>query len=358
MSAQSIGALAADVVNRLAVKQGRPRPFTIEQYAVTSREEWLALRKRDITASAAAALLGVHPYLTAFGVWADKTGAIQEEDEITEAMERGLELEPLAVRRLAKLNPTWKVEQPAAYYRDPAVRLGCTPDCFAHSPDKDGFGSIQIKSVEPGKFRKDWRTPEGDVEPPLWITVQSIIEAHLTGASWAAVAALVISYGIDLHVVEVPLHAGIIGRIKSETANFWRMLESGERPDPDWKRDGRLIEALYDPTGEVIDLSAVNYLPELADEKERLSAQNRVNELRLKEIKAEFLARLGDASAARIADGRLITANRVNRAGYTVKPSSYVNVTVKKDNHNEQRSQARPGELGASEEGRSLHPSV
>ena len=331
MTIQSIGALSADIVNRLAEQTGRPRPFPVEQHPVTTRGEWLRWRKQDITASGAAALLGAHPFVTAYGLWAEKTGAVVSDDEMTEAMERGIELEPIAVKRLAKKQPTWRVEQPNTYYRDPVTRLGATPDCFAHDPERDGFGVVQVKSVEPSVFRKKWRSEDGEVEPPLWIVVQAIIEAHLTGASWAAVAALVISYGIELHVVEVPLHAGIIDRIKSETAAFWEMVAGGQRPDPDWKRDGRLIEALYDPTGEVIDLSEINYLPELADEKDALSAQKAVADLRLKEIKAEFLARLGSASAARIADGRIITAKRVNKAGYSVKPSSYVDVRVKKD---------------------------
>jgi hypothetical protein len=331
MTERSIGSLAAEITNRLAEQTGRQRPFGVEQHPVTDRGEWLRWRRQDITASGAAALLGAHPFVTAYGLWAEKTDALPADNEMTEAMERGIELEPIAVKRLAKLQPTWRVEQPNTYYRDPGARLGATPDCFAHDPARDGFGVVQVKSVEPSVFRRTWRSHDGNIEPPLWIVCQAIIEAHLTGASWVAVAALVISYGIELHVVEVPLHAGIIERIKSETAAFWQMVESGQRPEPDWKRDSRLLEALYNPTGEVVDLTTLNHLPELADEKERLSAQNRVNDLRLKEIKNEFLARLGDASAARIADGRLIMARRVAREAYSVKASSYVQVQVKKE---------------------------
>lgn len=59
MTEQSIGTLAADIVNRLAAKTGRPKPFAVDMYPITDRAIWLELRKRDVTASAAAALLGV-----------------------------------------------------------------------------------------------------------------------------------------------------------------------------------------------------------------------------------------------------------------------------------------------------------
>lgn len=330
MNALPLGAVAAELVNRLADKTGRERPFA-ERIPITGRAQWLALRKQDITASGAAALLGVHPYATAFGLWAEKTDAIPQEDEATEAMERGIELEPIAVRRLAKLHPDWNVEQPNCYYRDPKTRLGATPDCFATDPTRKGFGVIQVKSVEPGKFRKDWRTEDGEVEPPLWIVVQAIIEASLTGAAWAAVAALVISYGIELHLVEVPLHVGIIERIKSETTAFWRMVAEGQRPDPDYGRDGALISRLFDDPADVeVDLTADNRLPDLIVEDQAIGEELSAKGKRRKEIRAEIIHKLGNAAAARIATGR-ITAKLVNRKGYTVEPTSYRNIRFKQN---------------------------
>jgi len=328
MTARPIGSLAAQIVNGLAERSGRPRPFA-DVIPIADRESWLAMRKQDVTASGAAALLGVHPFVTAYGLWAEKTGAIAQDGEMTEAMERGIELEPLAVRRLAKVRPTWLVEQPNAYYRDPKARLGATPDAFASDPERPGFGVVQIKSVEPRKFRKDWRNEDGEIEPPLWIVVQAIIEAHLTGAQWAAVAALVISYGIELHVVEVPLHAGIIERIRAETEAFWRMVEDGHTPDPDYKRDGTLLSRIYaEASGPEIDLSADNEIPSLLAERERISAVTSENRRRSDEIKAALLHKIGPAQSARVAGG-IITAKTVNRKGYTVEPSSYRDIRFK-----------------------------
>lgn len=323
---QHIGPIAAEVVAKAgAARRG------VERIPITDRESWLAMRRQDVTASSAGALLGCHEYITAYALWAEKTGQVAVDGEMTEAMERGIELEPLALRRLAKQRADWKVWNPQVYLREPEHRLGATPDAFVECPER-GFGVVQIKSVEPMVFRRKWRADDGSIEPPLWIALQAMIESELAGAKWAAVAALVISHGIELHVVEVPLDARdrLVGRIRQEIRSFWQMIADGYRPDPDWKRDGRLIEALYTPDGETVDLSDDNALPALCDEKDRLASEKSATDRRLKEIKAEMLAKLNGASAARIADGRMITAKEVHRKGYEVGPTRYVDVRIRK----------------------------
>jgi len=300
----------------------------IERIPIESREQWLSLRRQDVTASAAGALLGLHPYISAWSLWAEKTGLVSSDAPMNAAMERGLELEPIAIKRLQKLHPDWNITQPAAYYRDPEARLGATPDCLATDPER-GLGVFQIKSVEPSAFRDHWHE-DGELRVPLWIAIQTLIEAHLTGASWAAVAALVIGYGIDLHVIDVPIHPGIITRIKSETFAFWKMVEEGRQPAPDYGRDSAIIEQLYQPIpDEVLDLTGSNELPALLDEREALSEIRTTTERRLKEIKGELIANLKDCVAGRVADGRIITAKRIHKKAYEVPATSYVDVRVK-----------------------------
>lgn len=48
----------------------------VERHAITSRHQWLELRKVDVTASDTPALCGVDRYGTALRVWAEKTGLI------------------------------------------------------------------------------------------------------------------------------------------------------------------------------------------------------------------------------------------------------------------------------------------
>lgn len=294
----------------------------IERHPIESREQWLDLRKQDVTASVAGALLGVHDYATAYGLWALKSGKIAEDPEETGAMKRGRLLEPVAAALIQEQHPDWKLERPGAYYRDPLSRIGATPDLFA--ANAEGRGVIQIKTVEPGMFRRVWRDADtGDARPPLWIAVQAIIEAHLTGAKWAAVGALIVGYGIDLHVVPVPIHEGVIDRIKEAVADFWRQVESGKAPAVDYGRDGAVLAELYaQDNGATIDLSGDNRVPVLLAEDEALAASLSEGEKRRREIKNELIDKMGAATFATV-QGWKLSAKTINRKGYAVAPSSY-----------------------------------
>ncbi len=313
-------------------------PPGIERFPVTDRASWLARRKDDVTASAIAALLGQHPYITPFQLYAQKTGAVAEEgvEPRIEAnsvslppMMRGTALEPIVPDVLRHLRPAWDVQPAGFYYRDPVARIGATPDFFAIDPTREGFGSIQVKTCDQLTLRRSW-TADGVIEPPLFIVMQAIVEAALTGASWCSVAVLATGFNLDLHLIEMPIHAGIMERLKAEVAAFWRGIEAGRPPDVDAKRDGLLLEKLWRGDGPEVDLSADNEVPILVDEREALSAQKGEAEARLKEIKALLLTKVGpDAGIGTLADGRRITVSRVERKGYEVKPSSYVDLRIK-----------------------------
>lgn len=302
----------------------------IERIPIESRDQWLALRRQDVTASTAGALLGLHPYVSAWSLWAEKTGLVSSDAPPNAAMERGLELEPIAIKRIEKmLNPEWMESGGKDYYRDTKARLGATPDCVLYDKDR-GLGIVQIKSVEPSAFRDNW-FEDGEMRPPLWIAIQAIIEAHLTGASWAAVAALVIGYGIDLHIIDVPIHPGIIERVKAETKKFWEMIERGEEPAPDYGKDAALIEQLFSQPEEIeIDLTGDNELPAIVENYRQLGASIHASEGLRKAARAEILHKIGNADSARISTGR-ITAKAIRRQAYVVAESSYRMIKFRED---------------------------
>ncbi len=287
----------------------------IERIAIESREQWLACRAQDVTASIAGALLGVHPYSTAYGLWLLKKGMIHEDPEETGPMRRGRLLEPVAVQMLREDRPDWTIEEyPIGYYyRDPVARIGATPDVFAINENGEP-GIIQIKSVEPSIFRREWKTESGIIEPPLWIIVQAIIESKLTGRPWAAVAPRVIGFGVELPIIPIPVHDGIFERIKREVDGFWKRIEAGENYPADYARDGSLIAQLYpQDNGVEIDLSSDNALPEYIDLLENARAAKKNAETDEKMAKAAILERMGEAAIARIADGRRISNKSQNR---------------------------------------------
>lgn len=307
-------------------------PADIQSHPIESREQWLALREVDVTASVAGALFGVHPYQSAYSLYLLKTRQILEDPEETPAMRRGRMLEPVAAQYLLEDNPDWKITDPKVYLRDPKARVGATPDRYIEIPGRKGFGVLQIKTVEESLFKRTWMTEDGEIEPPLWIAVQAEIERHLSGASYAIVGVLRVGWGINCQPVFLPNFPGLVERAYERSRWFWDLVDRKIAPSPDYSSDGRLLERIYlNPTGAVLDMRQDNHLVELADEDHILKDQIKEGEARRKQIKAEFLHKIGTASAMQIADGRIITAKRIERKGYTVEPTSYVTVTVKQE---------------------------
>ncbi len=311
--------------------------MTVQKIAITSREQWLSLRSQDVTASVAACLLGGdededgHPFITPYKLWNLKSGIVAEDPEETSAMRRGRLLEPAAVQMIREDCPDWELEPypHGYYYRDPEAHLGATPDLTARCRSNGRRGVIQIKNVEPSVFRRKWCDDDGDLRPPLWPVVQGIIEAHLVEAEWAAVAVMTVGFGANLHIVPVPIHAGIVDCVRAETVAFWRSIRAGIPPDPDPRRDGNLVERLYRGDGETIDLTGDNAVVALLDEKAQLAKTAAEAKARLKEIKCELLLKLRGAPAARLGDGRLLTAKRVECKAHAVAASSYVKIGIK-----------------------------
>lgn len=223
----------------------------IEVIRPADRAAWLAVRRQDVTASVAAAVLNAHPHTTQYKLWAEKTGRLSPDaGEATDAMKRGVYLEPVGVAMLRDERPAWNVEYYAdnAYYRDPERRIGATPDAFATAPDRAGRGCVQIKSASEDAFRQHWLDPDTDeVIPPTWIALQAITEAKMTGCEWACVAVVVITWRgtLRLHVVDVPLRERYWTALKTAVAEFWRVAASGEAPPIDWEQDGATVLDVY-----------------------------------------------------------------------------------------------------------------
>ena len=295
------------------------------------RSDWLALRKEDVTASTCAALLGAHEFMSPLQLWALKSGAVNEDPEETPPMRRGRLLEPVAVQLLREQNQNWTVTHNSGlsqlYLRAPALRLGATPDVFANNP-KRGTGVVQIKSVEASLFRQKWLSEDGAIEPPAWIAVQAIVEAKLAEASWAMVAALIVGHGIDLHLVEVPIHQGVFDRVCEETIAFWDRVEREEKPEPDFARDAHVLERLYgNNNGTEIDLSTDNRMPHLLEERANLKAAASAAAASLKPIEAEIIAKLGAHDRAYLPGWR-VSRPVVRRKAHFVEASAYRKLSI------------------------------
>lgn len=276
--------------------------MSVECILPTDRENWLKLRRDFVTASVAGALLNCHPYTTAYQLWALKIGRIEESTEENEAMRRGRLLEPVAVQMLREERPTWTVDYRAdnAFYCDRELRLGATPDAFAYRPDMDGRGIVQFKTSSEEAFRSGWLDPETrDVEVPLWIAVQAIVEAKMTGAEWAAVAVLVVGRGIRMEVIDIPLHENVWSVLLLAVKGFWAVIAAGEHPPIDWDRDGSaVLDVNRWAEAKRIDLTGDETVDVFASDLEDTRTKRRELQKREDVLRAQILYALGPAEIA------------------------------------------------------------
>jgi predicted phage-related endonuclease len=303
--------------------------MAIERHPITSREQWLELRKKDVTASVVGALWGYHPFTTAASVWAEKMGFMGPTLN-TGPMERGIRLEPVVAAWVQEKRPEWKIEKAAVYLRDPYLRIGGTPDYF-YVDGEGRRGVLQIKTASPSQFEEHWTQDAA----PLWIMLQTLTEAYLEGAQVATIAVLVSdAWTFELYLYDVPRHAAAEARIITAVEKFWRETEKGNQPDLDYDRDGALLNALYPRhvPAKLVDLppGAV----EVLERYERMDEAIKTATAALEADKNRLKEWLTDAEAGHAIDKDgnewVVTLRTQEREAYSVKETTFRRLRVKR----------------------------
>jgi hypothetical protein len=305
----------------------------VERIPITDRAAWLAMRAQDITASDVPAVCGEGVYGSAARVWAEKRGLIAA-TELTEAMKRGLWGEAAVFEALAWEYPDWEIRRAKVYLRDPAARLGATPDGVASAPDKTGIGIIQTKVVSRNAFAAHWLETADDnphdlwapARPPLGFELQTLTEAMLAEADWAAIAALITDqWRWTLRLFDVARHPRAEAAIRATVAAFWKdYLDPGIAPPLDPARDADLVRQLYPrDDGSEIDLSGDNYVSELVEQWGVVKTGLKQLDGRKRQIETELKDKLAEHAYGRLADGQRLSWKLQERDGYQVAPTSF-----------------------------------
>lgn len=301
--------------------------MAVEAISVRTDAAWKRARSKDVTASVAGALFGVHEFVTRYELWMLKSGRIHEDQAENDAMKRGRLLEPVAVALLREQRPHWKIAHNTGsgqiYFRDPEARLGCTPDVLIEFDDASAI--VQVKSVEASTFRKKWLQDDGSVEPPLWIVIQANIEAHLTGAERAFVAPLVVSHTVEMPLIEVPLHRDLMETLKAECREFWRSVDADEEPSPDFRLDAHVIDRMFGrgASEEAVDFIGDERAEELVGLRHSLKRTIADAEKDLAAVEAEIKFKMEGADIAYLSGGRSIRWSTIRRLSPDGKPIAY-----------------------------------
>jgi len=276
----------------------------IHSWEITDRDTWLARRGKNINASEVAALFGqrVHPFLTPLKLFALKSGILTEEGD-SPTKRRGRYFEPVVADILREDYPDWTITKHTSYFWDEEKRLGATPDFWATRPLTYGPLTIQVKTVGQFAFRRHWHTPEGEIAVPLWVAVQANVEAYLTGAAEAGVAALRLGDGgLDVLYVDIPLKLPLIRKIEELADEFWLRIKENRPYEPELPgRDRQLV----------------------MDRDARTANEQR------KQVDAQLIRRMGNSSRAIVDGGAEVMVAMIDKKSYTVRAQHYPLIRLK-----------------------------
>jgi putative phage-type endonuclease len=204
-----------------------------------SDEQWLAKRRRGISASDVSAVLGFGPYATPWEVWADKTGVrTREVDAAKEAIRLGVALEPWLLRQAGYLLGTEVQHTPARLYAHGGHRWRLA------SPDGETTEGTLVEGKTAG-LASGHGVPDGwtDTRVPLGYEMQIRWQMHVMNRPRAALIALVAGLGLRVYPFErdLSVEADMVAQVAE-----WRQrhLIQGVEP-PMGPRDNALMDDTY-----------------------------------------------------------------------------------------------------------------
>lgn len=180
---------------------------------------------------------------------------------------------------------------------------------------------VEIKNVDYLRFRDgDW-VAEGDeiFDAPLHYLIQ--LQHQMACLPEAAGGWLVVCIGGNqLKRMRVERHPGMIERIEEEVDDFWRSVDEGDEPEPDYTKDAATINKLFGGTEEVADLTSDEEAADLA----RQWSEAHATEVAAKKAKQAAIARLkimgGDAKTVFLPDRWTLKASHVKGGVREVGP--------------------------------------
>jgi putative phage-type endonuclease len=285
---------------------------------LNNRMAFLEGRKIGIGSSDVAAVLGLSPWKSALDVYLDKVEAVQEQ-KLSPPLEWGIRLEPVIAGAIIDSTGWDVVKVPTVIHRDHRFLIA--------SGDRMRVGStfneaIEIKSTS----RPDgWGEPETDEIPEhYWLQVQHQIEVlHATYGVEVCWVFVLIGHH-DFRRYRVARDPAYLDIVLPALTEFWQHVENRTPPEPDWSHPNTIdaVQRLHQPKpGTVADLDAG--CGDLVTNYQHLGMAISELEKQRKEAKARLIAAMGEAEVAMLTDGRSITRKLVERAGFSVEPTTY-----------------------------------
>lgn len=267
-----------------------------------SRDDWLAVRKRGIGSSDAAAAVGLNPYKSQLELWLEKTGRdsglpksdVNDEESPTYW---GNILESIVARHYTQRTGN-RVRRINAVLQHPDARL----DWMLANIDREVIGSeeVQILECKTAGINGASLWKEG---VPVYVQLQVMHQLAVTGKQAADVAVLLGGQHLEIHLIE--RDDELIHWLIELEKEFWGYVQRDTPPPADGSESAeRALRCLYPlDQGRTLDFSEDIVLSAAFDELKSVRATLDRQSKREAELKQQLQQAMGDASRAVFANG-------------------------------------------------------
>ena len=309
-----------------------------------NEQEWLEQRRKVVTATDVPILLGVSQYKSPLQLWAEKVEG--EEQSQSTAMEVGLDLQPVLIRKAAKLTK-WHTEEVDL---DRAWRvkdfIGATIDGLITIPQEKelreyGLGIIGYDGdVEPCEAILECKTTgrlEDDALPPAWFA-QVQTQMHVHERPVAVVIALVMDYNRRYKMWLIKVDEDFVQNVIIDVAaEFYGYLVKRTPPPADSPNDVAITKRLYKShDGAVVESSEYDDLLEhyndVLSRKQATAQTLKAIDDELRTIEARLWQIAEQRQAKQIVGSRYIASFNVSkRKEYVVPAQEIKRMTIKEN---------------------------
>ncbi len=213
------------------------------------RTDWLAWRRKGIGASDIAGILGISPWASPWSVWADKTGATDDDDDPTDAMTHGLWAEHAIIPWFEQETDLYVGHiQHQAEGAEPWMRATIDGAAFEHVSDGGDITNavclVECKATgdSPAKWEQGI--------PPMY-AAQATWQAIVTGVDLVRFAVLHVPFGrITFRIYDFAPDAEDRELVEKAARTFWHVhVLTGTPPPADaHQATTEAIRARYDLT--------------------------------------------------------------------------------------------------------------
>lgn len=208
-----------DGCDRRAVADDCLREVAVSAPIVHGTAAWHEARRRYVTASEVAAVLGEYPWKTRGQVMAEKLGVAQPDEE-NDAMAWGSLMETPMLEFMRK-RWRWPLRTAQELVFDAACpRLAATPDAFLELP----WGSALVEMKTTRQWPKTWAG-----KAPLYYEIQVNAQMACTGHRYGCVVALHLGT-MEMKSYPVERNDRVIARIRREVEAFWSEVDAAAQP--------------------------------------------------------------------------------------------------------------------------------